>query len=43
PFMGSGTTAVVAERHGRRWVGVERHPPYADAARMRILSSREAG
>lgn len=23
PFMGSGTTAVVAEKMGRRWVGVE--------------------
>ena len=24
PFMGSGTTAVVAERFGRKWIGVEK-------------------
>ena len=24
PFMGSGTTAIVAEALGRRWLGVER-------------------
>jgi len=23
PFMGSGTTAVVAERHNRKWIGIE--------------------
>ena len=23
PFCGSGTTCVVAERHGRRWIGIE--------------------
>ncbi len=26
PFLGSGTTAAVAEKMGRRWVGVEQQP-----------------
>jgi site-specific DNA-methyltransferase (cytosine-N4-specific) len=29
PFMGSGTTALVARRHGRHAVGVELNPKYA--------------
>lgn len=29
PFMGSGTTAMVAERLGRRWIGCELNPEYA--------------
>lgn len=29
PFMGSGTTAAVAERLGRRWIGCELNPDYA--------------
>lgn len=40
PFMGSGTTAVVAERLGRRWIGVELNPTYADIARNRIRSAQ---
>jgi DNA modification methylase len=28
PFMGSGTTAEVAQRLGRRWIGVEAQPDY---------------
>lgn len=36
PFMGAGTTAVVAERLGRRWVGCELNPDYADMAMARI-------
>ena len=28
PFLGSGTTAAVALRNGRRAVGIEMHPPY---------------
>lgn len=36
PFMGAGTTAVVAERLGRRWVGCELNPDYADMATARI-------
>lgn len=36
PFMGAGTTAVVAERLGRRWVGCELNPEYAAIAEARI-------
>ncbi|MFQ5774479.1 MAG: site-specific DNA-methyltransferase [Kiloniellaceae bacterium] len=40
PFLGSGTTAVVAKRLGRRYVGFEREPRYADMARRRIARVR---
>ena len=36
PFLGSGTTAVVAKRLHRRWIGIERHPVYVEAALARI-------
>ena len=29
PFMGSGTTAVAAERKGYKWFGCELEPKYA--------------
>lgn len=28
PYMGSGTTAVVAIKHGRRFIGIEKDPEY---------------
>lgn len=36
PFIGSGTTGAVAQKHGRRWTGVEISPEYAALARTRI-------
>ncbi|WP_447902657.1 DNA-methyltransferase [Stenotrophomonas pavanii] len=36
PFMGAGTTAVVAERLGREWLGCELNPDYAEIAEARI-------
>ena len=36
PFLGSGTTAVVAERLNRRWIGVEINEEYCEIARHRI-------
>ena len=36
PFFGSGTTGVAARRLGRSFIGIEREPAYAEAARRRI-------
>jgi len=36
PFFGTGTTGAVAKRLGRRWIGIERDPDYARAAKERI-------
>lgn len=36
PFMGSGTTGVVARRMGRNFIGVEISPEYFDIAKTRI-------
>jgi len=36
PFLGSGTTAVVAKRLGRNFVGIEREKSYAEAAKSRL-------
>ena len=38
PFMGSGTTAIAAERSGRRWIGIERDEGYYNAALARIYA-----
>ena len=38
PFMGSGTTAVVAEALGRKWVGIEKEEKYINVALKRIKS-----
>ena len=42
PFMGAGTTAIVAERHGRDWLGIDLNAAYADAANERIAAARDA-
>jgi site-specific DNA-methyltransferase (cytosine-N4-specific) len=36
PFMGSGTTALVAEKLGRRWVGIEANADYIEIANRRL-------
>lgn len=36
PFLGSGTTAVVAKRLGRKWIGIEKSKKYIDLSRRRI-------
>ena len=40
PFLGSGTTAVVAKRLGRRWIGIEQDATYRAAATKRIAATR---
>ena len=40
PFIGSGTTALVAEAHGRNWLGIELNPTFAELAEERIRSAR---
>jgi hypothetical protein len=36
PFMGSGTTALVARKHGRRSIGIELNGEYAELAARRL-------
>lgn len=36
PFLGTGTTAVVAKRLHRHFIGIERHPAYVEAAWGRL-------
>jgi len=38
PFFGTGTTGAVAQKLGRRWIGIERDPAYAERARERIAA-----
>jgi site-specific DNA-methyltransferase (adenine-specific) len=38
PFMGSGTTAVAAVKHGRRFTGFEINPEYFEMAKQRVRS-----
>lgn len=38
PFLGSGTTAVVAQSLGRQWIGIEVNPLYVQLAEQRLAS-----
>ena len=40
PFLGSGTTGVVAKRLGRRFIGFEKEKKYFDIAVRRISESK---
>lgn len=42
PFAGSGTTAVVAERLGRRWLAGDGDARYVGLARQRLEAARRA-
>ena len=44
PFSGSGTTAVVAQKNGRRWIGIDANEQYNELAEARMKQEgREAG
>ena len=36
PFLGSGTTAFVAKKLSRNWIGIEKSKKYVDMAKKRI-------
>ena len=36
PFIGSGSTALAAEKHNREWIGIEQSPLYIEMAQKRI-------
>lgn len=36
PFLGSGTTAVVAEKNGRDFIGIDINPEYTEMSRQRL-------
>lgn len=38
PFLGAGTTALVAKRLGRRYIGFELNPRYVQIAKERLLT-----
>ena len=39
PFMGSGTTALAAQNFGRKFIGIENHQPYFEAAINRVVNN----
>lgn len=43
PFSGTGTTAAVAKKMGRRFIGLERDPEYAKVSRKRLAGIPDAG
>jgi len=43
PFMGSGTVAVAALKHGRQFVGFEINPEYCARAKRRVARFCELG
>src|SRR3984957_15756208 len=42
PFLGTGTTAAVAKRLHRHFIGIERHPAYVEAAWARLAAETPA-
>jgi len=43
PFMGSGTTCMVAKKHGRGYIGIELNPAYVELAEKRIYEGTKDG
>ena len=42
PFLGSGTTAVVAQKTGRNYLGIELNPRYVEMANRRLSTISES-
>ncbi len=42
PFMGSGTTGVVAVRHGRKFIGIEKEEEFFSTAKSRLVDECNA-
>ena len=40
PFFGSGTTGIVAEKHGRQWIGIELNSEYVEIAKKRLEAGK---
>ena len=40
PFMGSGTTALVAQELGRKWIGIELNPEYIEIIKRRTAQTQ---
>ena len=38
PFLGSGTTAIIAQRFGRKWIGIENEKKYVEIAEKRLMN-----
>lgn len=43
PFMGSGTTCMVAKQNGRGYIGIELNPEYVELAKKRICDGTKDG
>ena len=41
PFMGSGTTGMVARQHGRDYLGIELNPEYIALIKKRISTAEQ--
>lgn len=41
PFFGAGTTGLVAQRHGRSYIGIELNPEYIKIAEERLKNEKE--
>jgi len=40
PFLGSGTTALVAQELGRKWIGIELNPEYIEIIKRRTAQTQ---